>query len=192
MSTRGTTGQESAARRGRRWTTRELVTMALFAAMLMVLTFIEIPSPFMPYLKWDLSGVISFIAALMFGPVAGIVITVVGWLPRIFMDPFGVLVAILTMALSCAVAGAIYRHNKTRTGAGIAMGVSLVVFVALAIVLNLLITPLYTAGVTMAAVATMIVPMLLPFNLIKVAYLFVITFLLYKPVSNLVRGADRK
>lgn len=191
MSTRTTNGQAT-SRSIRRWTTRELVTMALFAAMVMVLTFIEIPSPFMPYLKWDLSGVISFIAALMFGPVAGFVITVVGWLPRIFMDPFGVLVAILTMAISCAVAGILYQRNKTRAGAVIAMVVALVVFVLLAIVLNLLITPLYTAGVTMAAVATMIVPILLPFNLIKVVYLFVITFLLYKPVSNLVRGSDRK
>ncbi|MEE8716684.1 MAG: ECF transporter S component [Coriobacteriales bacterium] len=185
-------GAGATAARRSHWSTRELVTMALFAAMVMVLSFIEIPSPFMPYLKWDLSGVISLICGLMFGPVAGVVVTVVGWLPKIFMDPLGVLVAICTMVGTVIVTGVIYGHNKSRRGAVVALAVGAVVFIALAIVLNLLITPLYTAGVTVAAVAAMIVPILLPFNIIKAVYLAVITFLLYKPVSNLVKGTNRK
>lgn len=192
MSTQNNTPNTTAKKSTRRWSTRELVTMALFAAIIIVLSFIEFPIfPPAPYLKLDLSGVVSLITGLMFGPLAGVIVTIIGWLPKIFMDPFGVSVAILTMISAVVVSGLIYKHNKTRKGALIALVVAAVVFVCVAIVLNLIITPLYNA-MPVSAVAQLIVPVLLPFNLIKVVILVVITMLLYKPLSNLIKGTNRK
>jgi riboflavin transporter FmnP len=56
---------------------------------------------------------------------------------------------------------------------------------AVAIIGNLIITPLY-ANISVSAVATMILPVLLPFNLMKLAIHGVVTFLIYKPISMLV------
>ena len=55
----------------------------------------------------------------------------------------------------------------------------------MAIIGNLLVTPIY-ADMTVEQVAAMIVPALLPFNLAKLAVHGVVTFLIYKPISNLL------
>ena len=60
-----------------------------------------------------------------------------------------------------------------------------VVAIALAIVGNLIITPLY-AHISVEQVAALIVPALLPFNVIKLAIHCVVTMLVYKPVSKLL------
>ena len=170
--------------------TRELVTIAIFAAMTMVLSFIQIPLfPPAPWLMYDPSGVIPLITALLFGPVAGLTVGVVGWLPRLFFDPLGTLITVVVIAAMSLITGLIYRVRKTFAGAMVGMVVGAVAFVALALALNLLITPLY-AHVSIPEVAAMIVPILLPFNLIKVGVNVLITALLYKPVSNLIKRRD--
>lgn len=172
--------------------TRELVTIAIFAAMTMVLSFIQIPLfPPAPWLMYDPSGVIPLITSLLFGPAAGVAVGVIGWLPRLFFDPLGTLITVVIIAVMSLVTGLIYRAKKTFAGAMVAMIVGAVAFVALAIVLNLIITPLY-AGVSIPEVAAMIVPILLPFNLIKAGLNIVITALLYKPVSNLIKRRDSR
>lgn len=50
---------------------------------------------------------------------------------------------------------------------------------------NLLITPIYT-GTDVATVAAMIIPILLPFNALKIVINDVLAFVLYKPVENLM------
>jgi riboflavin transporter FmnP len=65
------------------------------------------------------------------------------------------------------------------------MAVGAVVCLAACIGGNLVVTPLYSA-VSVDQVAAMIVPILLPFNLLKIAINCVVTFLVYKSVSKLV------
>ncbi len=50
---------------------------------------------------------------------------------------------------------------------------------------NLVITPLYS-GMPPEAVAALIVPVLLPFNLLKIAINTALTLAVYKPVSTMV------
>ena len=57
--------------------------------------------------------------------------------------------------------------------------------IVVALVSNLIVTPIY-AHMTYQAVAAMILPILLPFNVAKMAIHAVITFLIYKPISNLL------
>ena len=61
-----------------------------------------------------------------------------------------------------------YRARRTRAAsiAGMAMGA--VLSIAIACAMNLVVTPLYTA-VSVADVAAMIIPVLLPFNALKMA-----------------------
>lgn len=184
-----TQSRKAAAKRSH-MDTRELVTIAIFAAMVIVLSFIQIPlMPAAPWLSYDPSGVISLIASLLFGPVAGVIVSVVGWFPRVFFSPWGTLLTIICISMMSLITGLIYSRKKTLPMALVGMVVGAVVFIALALVLNLIITPLYTA-VSVSDVVAMIVPILLPFNLIKCALNIALTALLYKPVSNLVKRRD--
>ena len=61
----------------------------------------------------------------------------------------------------------------------------IVLAIVVALVSNLIVTPIY-AHMTYQAVAAMILPILLPFNVAKMAIHAVITFLIYKPISNLL------
>ena len=63
--------------------------------------------------------------------------------------------------------------------------VGAVVALAVAIVGNIIVTPFY-AHMTTAQVVALIVPALLPFNALKFTIHGVVTFLIYKPISNLL------
>lgn len=169
-----------------RWSTKRIAIYALFVALSMAVSFIEFPlMPAAPWLKYDPSGVVCLVAGFAYGPAAAAIVSVLGFIPHLFGDPWGYLMAVIVALALSVPAALIYRKSKTRTRAlvGILVG-SLIALVA-ALVFNLFITPLY-AKMSMEQVAAMILPILLPFNLIKFVLNGVITMLIYKPISNLL------
>lgn len=183
----------SAAARRAHWDVRELVTLAIFCAMSMALSFFKVPIfPVAPYLLYDPSGIVSLTAALMFGPGAGVVVQVISWLPMLIMEPLGTLLTFVAMTAMVIVCGLIYKRWHTLPGAVAGLVISAVPFILLAIGMNFLITPLYTPGATVADVAALVLPVLVPFNLLKCGINIVVTILIYKPVSNLVKNRDAR
>ena len=175
------------------WSVRELVTLAIFSALGMALSFIQIPIfPPAPYLQYDPSGIVTLTVALMYGPAAGIMLQLVSWIPKLIMSPLGSLLTFVAMIGAVLIVGLIYKKFHNLKGAIVAIVVGSVVFTAIAIAMNFVITPIYTPGVTVEAVASMVVPILLPFNIIKCVINGVVTGLLYKPVSNLVKMRDSR
>lgn len=175
------------------WSVRELVTLAIFSALGMALSFIQIPIfPPAPYLQYDPSGIVTLTVALMYGPAAGIMVQLVSWIPKLIMSPLGSLLTFVAMIGAVLVVGLIYKKFHNLKGAIVAIVVGSVIFTAIAIAMNFVITPIYTPGVTVEAVASMVVPILLPFNIIKCTINGVVTGLLYKPVSNLVKMRDSR
>ena len=54
------------------WNSRRVAVSALFCALAIVASFIEIPLfPPAPYLKYDPSGIVGLVAGLAFGPAVG-------------------------------------------------------------------------------------------------------------------------
>ena len=175
------------------WRVRELVTLAIFRALGMAVSFIQIPIfPPAPYLQYDPSGIVTLTVALMYGPAAGIMVQLVSWIPKLIMSPLGSLLTFVAMIGAVLIVGLIYKKFHNLKGAIVAIVVGSVVFTAIAIAMNFVITPIYTPGVTVEAVASMVVPILLPFNIIKCVINGVVTGLLYKPVSNLVKMRDSR
>ena len=192
-STDATSTAKKAAARRAHWDVRELVTLAIFCAMGMALSFIQIPIfPPAPYLQYDPSGIVTLSVALMFGPAAGLVVQVISWLPKLIMSPLGTLLTLVAMTGMVLVVGLIYKKMHSIRGAVVSLVVGAVVFIALAIAMNFVITPIYTPGVTVEAVAGMVLPILLPFNIIKCAINVAATLLIYKPVSNLIKKRDSR
>ena len=184
--TNGTTpaGRNAAPRKV--WTTKQMVTLAIFIAISAVLSFIETPPliPAAPYLKYDPSGVVSLVGSFIFGPVSGALIALLSWVPHLG-NPVGAVMNIFAAAALVIPAGLIYRRMHTQKGAILGMVVGALLSIIVSIVLNFIATPLYFGG-TVADVMKMVLPILVPFNLIKVAINCVIVLLIYKPVHRMV------
>ena len=171
-----------------RWSTRRIAMYALFVALAMATSFISfpiLPNPAFSFLKYDPSGIVCLIAGFAYGPAAAAIVSVLGFVPHVFMDPWGTLMAVLVALALSVPAALIYRHVHTRKGAVIGLVVGALLALVAAIAGNLVITPIYT-GWPVSEVAAIIVPALLPFNLIKFVIHGVVTFLVYKPISNLL------
>ena len=176
---------------GGRWSTRRIAMYALFVALAMAVSFIEFPlMPAAPWLKYDPSGVVCLVAGFAFGPSAAAIVSVLGFLPHLFTNPWGTLMAVLVALALSVPAAVIYRRRRTRTSALVGIIVGALLALVVAIGANLVITPMY-AHMSMADVAKLIVPVLLPFNLIKFVLNGVITFLIYKPISTLLERGRR-
>ena len=174
-----------------RWSTRRIAMYACFVALSMALSFVEFPLiPGVPWLKYDPSGIVALVAGFAYGPAAALIVSILGFVPHLFISPWGTLMAWLVAIGLSVPAAVIYRRMHTRPGAVLGLVVGAIVALVLAILGNLVITPMY-AHMTVAQVAALIVPALLPFNLAKYAINCVVTFLIYKPVSELLNKSAR-
>lgn len=169
-----------------RWSTKRIAMYALFVALSMAVSFVEFPIvPGVEWLKYDPSGIVSLVAGFAYGPAAAVIVSVLGFLPHLFTNPWGTLMAVLVALALSVPAALIYRRNKTRKGAVIGIIVGAIAALAMAIVGNIIVTPFY-AHMTTAQVVALIAPALLPFNALKFTIHGVVTFLIYKPISNLL------
>ena len=172
--------------------TRKIALAALFTAASLILSFIQIPIfPAAPWLMYDPSGIACLIAALAFGPKLGAAVAIISWLPRLFLDPFGAPMGMLSTCAFIIPAALIYaQKHRTRATSIAGMVAGAILSVALSCAMNLVVTPLYTA-VSMADVAAMIIPILLPFNALKMAINIVAGQVLLAPCMNVLAGEQR-
>ncbi len=167
----------------------KMVVMGLLVAVSIVLvTLIHIPFPPAPFLEYDPADVPIFIGTFLLGPVPGLALTVLasliqGLTVSAGSGPIGILMHVLATGSFALVAGTIYRRAKTRRNALIALGAGVVVQVAVMILCNLVFTPLFM-GTAMKDVVPMLLPIILPFNLMKSGINAVVTYIVYKPVSR--------
>ena len=119
------------------------------------------------------------------GPGRCVSVGVPGVRPNLLTNPGRTLCAGLWSLALSGPAALIYLRNKTRKGAVIGIIVGAIAALAVAIVGNMIVTPFY-AHMTIAQVVALIVPALLPFNALKFTIHGVVTFLIYKPISNLL------
>jgi riboflavin transporter FmnP len=170
------------------WSTRQLVTMALMTAIGVLLSFIEFPLlPGVTWLKFDASNMPAMVAGFAYGPGGGVAVGVVtAILHGLLMADFsGAVMNIIVIAFYVLPAALIYKYKHTFAGAIVALIVGTLCAVVGAVLGNLIITPAWL-GVPIDAVIAMIVPILIPFNLIKGLINSLLTLVIYKAISNLI------
>lgn len=154
------------------WGTRRIAVTALLCAMAAICTLLlEFPIlPGVTWLKYDPSGIVALIAGFAFGPATGAVVSVIPYLVHVTTASgvYGMIMAVLATFSLVMPASLIYRRNRTMRGAVLGLVTGGVVCLAVCIVGNLIVTPFYTS-MPLDAVIALIVPALLPFNLIKIA-----------------------
>ena len=126
----------------------------------------------------------------MFGPVGGLIITAVacvlqGVTVSSASGIIGILMHFFATGSFVLVAGNIYKKNRTRKGAVIALVAGALTMTITMVLWNIVMTPIFM-GTPREAVLAMILPVILPFNLIKAGANAVITFFVYKSVSKVL------
>lgn len=171
---------------------RKLVVMALLAAVSVVLVYaVHFPLvPVVPFLEYDPADIPILIGALAYGPVAGVLLTVVvsviqGLTVSAAAGVYGILMHIIATSALVLVAGSVYRLRRTRTGGVIGLVLGALAMGLIMMPANHFITPIFT-GWPVAQVDALLIPGILPFNLIKAGLNSAVTFLVYKSVSRFI------
>lgn len=178
--------------------TRKLTTMSMLIALAIVLAFAFRFPIFaaVPFLEYDAADIPILIGTFIFGPVAGIIMTVIvsvlqGLTVSAGSSWYGIIMHIIATGVFVLTAGCIYNRNKTQKTAVIGLAAATVVEVVVMFGANLVITPLFT-GMPVSAVMDLMWVGIVPFNIIRWIINSVVTFLVYKPISNLVKNQGHK
>ncbi|MBR5315976.1 MAG: ECF transporter S component [Firmicutes bacterium] len=172
----------------RKMSTVKMAKLAMMVAISCVLVLlVRIPFPPAPFLVYDPADVPIYITTFAFGPVAGLIVTIVVSFIQAFIlggdALYGFVMHVVATGLFAVVAGAIYKHKKSKKEAIIALAAGVIIATVTMCLLNIVVTPMYL-GTPREAVLAMILPVILPFNLIKAGANAVITFLVYKRISG--------
>lgn len=175
--------------------TRKLTIVAMLCALaFVVVAAIRIPVvPALPFLKYEPKDIVILTGGFLFGPLAAVCISlIVSFLEMFTISStgfIGLIMNILSTAAFACPAAYFYKRRHTMTGAfaGMVLGT---VFMTLVMVLwNYLVTPIYM-GYPREAVAKLLVPAFIPFNLLKGGINTALTLLLYKPLVSSLRKAN--
>lgn len=175
--------------KNRRISTRQLVSMAMLGAISIVLVAV-IHFPLIPaaaFLEYDPADIPILICAFAYGPLAGLLLTVVVCFIQGFSGIIGIVMHIFATGCCVLVTGNIYKRNKTRKTAVIALILGALVQTAAMVLMNMIFTPLFM-GAPLETVLALMIPAIIPFNVLKAGINGVITFFLYKSISHLMKG----
>ena len=168
---------------------KKMVTLAMFSAIAYLMVNL-IRIPVVLFLKYEPKDIIIVMSGFIYGPLSAFTVSaIVSVLELITISETGIIGLIMNILSSCSfacVASGIYKVKRTLKGAIAGLVCGAVALCAVMLLWNYLITPLYME-IPRAAVAKMLLPAFLPFNLLKGILNGSLTLLLYKPVVRALR-----
>ncbi len=190
---------------------RYMTMTAMLSAVAFVLMFLEFNVPFMPsFIKMDLSELPALIGAFAMGPASGVIICLIKNLLHLLMSTtggVGELSNFILGALFVIPAGLMYKKKKGRRSALIGSLIGAVVMAVVSVFSNYFIVyPVYTAFMPMDTIISMYQAILpsadtllkclvifnMPFTFVKGLINVIITFLVYKHISPIIKGTQGK
>jgi riboflavin transporter FmnP len=169
--------------------TQKLVTIALLVALGTILSFLEIP--IMAFLKYDPASVMALLCGFVVGPLWGCVAGALIAVLHAFVTGnwWGAVVNIVVTASFVLPAALAFKFSSKLPVQIIGLVVSCLLMIVVAIVMNVVIYPIL--GTPVNAVVAMIVPLLLPFNIVKGVLNAVLAFALLKGLTPLLNRMSR-
>ncbi len=200
---------ESKAQGKKKISTKELVIIALFGSISMVLMLLEFSVPFaLPFLKMDLSDLPAILATFIMGPAQGVAVAAIKVILNLLTNGtatagIGELANFLGAVFYILPAALIYKHKKGKAGAALALIVATIVVGFACVLMNTYLTfPAYgkAYGMSMEVfvgmgtkinpsitnVFTLMMFSVLPFNLMKYGIASVVTFFTYKKMKHAI------
>lgn len=168
---------------------KKIVLLAMLGAIGYVVMYV-IHIPMLGFLTYDPKDVIVTIGGFIMGPLAAVIISfVVATAEMITVSstgPIGWLMNFLAGCSFACTAAFIYKKKHTLSGAITGLLGGCLCMTGVMLLLNYLLTPIYM-HVPRSEVVGMLIPMLLPFNLMKSIINSALVMLLYKPVVSALR-----
>lgn len=169
--------------------TKKITTIAMLCAITYVVMAVG-RIPIVLFLKYDPSDVIVTLGGLIWGPMTSCIVSVVvATIEMVTVSDTGILGCIMnivqTLSFACT-AAVIYKRKHTLPGAITGLAVGCITSIIVMLLWNYFVTPLYM-GYSREAVVELLLPVFLPFNILKGGLNASITFLLYKPVITALR-----
>lgn len=192
---------------------KNMVLIGMFGALSAVLMFFQVSVPFVPpFYKVDFCEVPALIGGFAMGPVAGVIIEAVKIILKLVTQGtetmyVGELANFLSGISFVVPAALIYKVWRTKKGAMAGLAVGVVVLVAMSVVANVYLTLPFYGKVAFGGVEniiamgtklngnikdmmTFVIFAIVPFNLLKGIVVSVITALVYKRVSVVIRMGE--
>ena len=183
---------------------------AMLGAVATVLMYISVSVPLMPsFIKLDLSELPALIAAFALGPLSGVAVCLIKNLINLFFSTTGGVGELSNFLLGATfvfVAGMFYRYMGGRKGALIGSLCGAAAMAVFSVFSNYFVVyPVYTAFMPMETILSMyqainpnvetlwdaLIWFNMPFTFLKGMLSVVITFLIYKKLSPLLKGTKK-
>lgn len=170
---------------------KNMVLLSMLTAIAYVIVAL-IRIPVVGFLSYEPKDVVITIGGFLIGPLASFIVSVlVSLLEMVTFSqtgPIGCLMNLISTCSFACTASFVYKKKRTLNGAIVGLAIGATVMTGVMLLWNWLITPLYM-GVSRAVVQTMLVPMFLPFNLLKAGLNTAFILILYKPLVIALRKA---
>ena len=199
-------------RKSLRGYTRPMAVVAIMSALSIVLMMLEFSVPIVPsFLKLDISDFPALLTSFSIGPWAGVAVCLLKNLLHLFFTSTAGVGELANFIISAAFvfpAGVIYARVRTKTGAMVGAFAGALISALVCVPVNYFITyPFYAkVMIPMDVIIGMyqaILPFIdglpeallifnLPFTFAKGAICILLTFLVYKPLSPILKGKAKK
>ena len=199
-------------RKSLRGYTRPMAVVAIMSALSIVLMMLEFSVPIVPsFLKLDISDFPALLTSFSIGPWAGVAVCLLKNLLHLFFTSTAGVGELANFIISAAFvfpAGVIYARVRTKTGAVVGALTGAIISALVCVPVNYFITyPFYAkVMIPMDVIIGMyqaILPFVddlpeallifnLPFTFAKGAICILLTFLVYKPLSPILKGKVKK
>ncbi len=173
--------------------TNIITKIAVLAAISAVLQYLAMFVPFKVggFLDLDISDYPAIIASLALGPFAGVLTELIKniiHLPVSTTGYVGELANFLVNGVFVLVVGVIYRVDKTKKGAVIALLIGTVFMTGMAILSNrFLLLPMFMKGAPKSLYWNTVFTLITPFNFARGLVLSALTFFSYKKLRTLLK-----
>ncbi|MDO4509092.1 MAG: ECF transporter S component [Lachnospiraceae bacterium] len=190
--------------------TRKITVTGMLSAIAFILMYIDFSVPFMPsFIKMDISELPALIGSFALGPILGVVICLIKNLLHLMRTTTGGVGELSNFILGASfvfTAGMIYKKNNTKKGALIGSVLGAAIMAVISIVTNYYIVyPIYTNFMPMDAIIAAyqaifpaadsllkcLIIFNMPFTFVKGMISVLITFLIYKRLSPILKGSEK-
>lgn len=170
--------------------TQKIITLGMlcaFAFVVHLVTRIQVS-----FLTCDAKDAVITIGGFLFGPLSAALISIVVSLIELVTSSstgiIGLIMNVLSTAAFSCTAAFVYKRKRTLGGAILGLVAGTLISTAVMLLWNYLLTPLYM-NTPRETVVSMMLPLFLPFNLLKGGLNAAITLLFYKPMAMALQRA---
>ena len=173
---------------------KEMTTLGILCAFAIVINLLAIFPlvPAVPWLTYDPKDIITVIGGFIYGPFASFMMSAICSIIEIMIKGGTVLDVLMDVIATCSfacVAAAIYKKKHTKQGAMLALGAGVICMTIAMVFWNYIVTPIYY-GMPREAVVALLLPGIIPFNLLKAGLNAGVTLFLYKSIVTILRSTN--